>query len=76
MAIRRREFERIRSAVAAHDGDGPLMAREILALLEERGERFESAHEVATVLGREAGNGTVEIIRDRPYRYRFVDLHS
>jgi hypothetical protein len=29
---------------------------------------------VATVLGRRAETGDVEVIRDRPYRYRFTAL--
>lgn len=74
MAIRHTEFERIRSVVAEADVDGPLTAREILALLEEQEEAFESAHEVATVLGRQAEAGGVVIVRDQPYRYRFTDL--
>jgi len=49
MAIRHTDFQRIRTVVAAADVDEPLTAREILALLEDRGEEFESAHEVATV---------------------------
>ena len=74
MAIRHSEFERIRSVVAGTDADQPLTAREILELLEAHDEAFESAHEVATVLGRHAESGTVEVIRDRPYRYRFADV--
>ncbi|MFB6118655.1 hypothetical protein [Halosegnis sp.] len=70
MRIRRGEFERIRSVLAEADPDGPLTAREILAVLEEHGEEFDSPHQVATVLGRRAEYGDVEIIRDQPYRYR------
>jgi predicted Zn-ribbon and HTH transcriptional regulator len=70
MRIRRGEFERIRSVISEADPDEPLTAREILDLLEEHGEEFESAHRVATVLGREARAGEVEVIRDQPYRYR------
>ncbi|SFR92942.1 hypothetical protein SAMN05216559_1186 [Halomicrobium zhouii] len=72
MAIRHSDFQRIRSVVAAADVDEPLTAREILSVLEAHGEEFESAHEVATVLGRRADRGDVEIIRDRPYRYQFT----
>ena len=72
MAIRHSEFERIRSVVAAADADEPLTAREILELLDEHDETFESAHEVATVLGRHAESETVEVIRDQPYRYQFA----
>lgn len=69
MAIRHGEFERIRSVLADADADGPLTAREILELLEEEGEEFDSAHRVATVLGRRAQTGDVEVIREQPYRY-------
>ena len=73
MRIRQREFERIRSVLEEADADEPLTAREILSLLEEHGEEFESAHRVATVLGRHAQTGEVEVIQDQPYRYRFAD---
>jgi hypothetical protein len=72
MAIRHGEFERIRSVLEDVDYDGPLTAREILDVLEEHGEEFDSAHRVATVLGRREETGDVEVIRDQPYRY-FVD---
>lgn len=74
MRLHRSEFERIRSVVATADPDEPLTAREILDLLAEHGERFDSAHRVATVLGRRAETGEVEVIETRPYRYRLVDL--
>lgn len=67
------EFERIRSVVAAADADEPLTAREILALLDAHGEEFDSAHRVATVLGRHAEGEAVDVIRDQPYRYRLDD---
>ena len=70
MRLRRGEFGRIRSVVAEADADQPLTAREILDLLDKHGEEFDSAHRVATVLGRRAEAGEVEVIRDRPYRYR------
>lgn len=73
MRIRRGEFERIQTVVAEADPEEPLTAREILDLLESNGEEFESAHRIATVLGREAEMGDVEVIRDQPYRYRIVD---
>jgi predicted Zn-ribbon and HTH transcriptional regulator len=73
MRIRRREFERIRSVLEEADADEPMTAREILDLLEDHGEEFDSAHRVATVLGRHAQSGEVEVIRDQPYRYRFDD---
>ena len=73
MRIRRGEFERIRSVLSEADPDEPLTAKEILELLEARGEEFDSAHRVATVLGREADATDVEVIRDQPYRYRLED---
>ena len=73
MRLRRSEFKRIRSVLEDADTDGPLTAREILDVLEAHGEEFESAHRVATVLGRHAQAGDVEVIRDQPYRYRFPD---
>jgi len=76
MRIRRGEFERIRSVLEQTDADEPLTAREILDLLEEHGEDFDSAHRIATVLGRRAQYGEVEVIRDQPYRYRFRDANN
>jgi predicted Zn-ribbon and HTH transcriptional regulator len=73
MRTRRGEFERIRSVLEEADADGPLTAREILDLLEEHGEEFDSTHQVATVLGRRAQTGEVEVIRDQPYQYVFTD---
>lgn len=73
MAIRHGEFERIRSVLEDADAEGPLTAREIVDLLEEHDEDFESAHRVATVLGRRAQTGEVEVIQGQPYRYRFTD---
>lgn len=72
MRVRRGEFERIRSVLSEADPDEPLTAREILELLQDHGEEFDSAHRVATVLGREADADAagVEVIRDQPYRYR------
>jgi hypothetical protein len=75
MRGRRSEFDRIRSVLEEAEAGGPLTAREILALLGEHGEEFESAHRIATVLGRRAEAGDVEVIRDRPYRYRMLDGH-
>ncbi|MFW6018334.1 MAG: hypothetical protein ACOCPX_05890 [Halapricum sp.] len=76
MRIRHGEFERIRSVLEQADADEPLTAREILDLLEEHGEDFDSAHRVATVLGRRAQHGDVEVIRDQPYRYRFRNVNN
>jgi predicted Zn-ribbon and HTH transcriptional regulator len=76
MRTRHGEFERIRSVLEDADTDEPLTAREILGLLEEHDEDFDSAHRVATVLGRREETGEVEVIRDQPYRYRFVDAND
>lgn len=76
MRIRRGDFERIQSVLEEADPEQPMTAREILEVLEEHGEEFDSAHRVATVLGRQAQNGNVEVIRDQPYRYRFVEEHN
>lgn len=73
MSIRRGEFERIRSVLEEAEADEPLTAREILQLLEEHDEEFESVHRIATVLGRRAQAGDVEVIRGQPYRYQFTD---
>jgi len=73
MRVRQRDFERIRAVLDEADAEEPLTAREILDLLDEHGEEFDSAHRVATVLGRHAQSGAVEVIRDQPYRYEFAD---
>jgi predicted Zn-ribbon and HTH transcriptional regulator len=73
MRVRHGEFERIRSVLEECETDQPLTAREIMQLLEEHGEEFDSAHRVATILGRRARSGEVEVIRDQPYRYRFLE---
>jgi predicted Zn-ribbon and HTH transcriptional regulator len=65
-----REFQELRGVLA--EADEPLTAREILSLLEEH-DRFQSAHRVATVLGRQADRGMVEVIPGTPYRYRLAD---
>ncbi|WP_338737604.1 hypothetical protein [Haloplanus salilacus] len=62
-----REYEQLRGVLA--DADEPLTARDILSLLGEQ-EEFESAHRVATVLGRWAERGEVEVLQESPYRYR------
>lgn len=74
MRAERAEFEQIRRVISEAEPDEPLTAREILDLLEDYGKDFDSAHRVATVLGRHAQEGDVEIIRDQPYRYRIGDL--
>jgi predicted Zn-ribbon and HTH transcriptional regulator len=62
-----RQFERLRGVLA--EADEPLTAREILSLLDDHDE-FESAHRVATVLGRYADREDVEVLPGSPYRYR------
>jgi NADPH-dependent curcumin reductase CurA len=73
MAIRHGEFERIRSVLEDADADEPMTGREILEVLAEHDEEFESAHRVVTVLGRRAQTDDVEVIQGQPYRYRFLD---
>jgi len=64
------EYERIRLALEAADVDGPLTASEIVEILAEEGVDIDSPHRVATVLGRHARRGDVEVIDGQPYRYR------
>ena len=73
MAMREGEFERILTVLEEADVDGTLTAREICDLLEEHDEAFGSAHRVATVLGRRAQSGEIEVIQGQPYRYRVPD---
>jgi hypothetical protein len=73
MTVRRGEFDRIRSVLRQAQPEEPLTAREIVQLLDEHGEEFESPHRVATVLGRRADAGDIEVIQDRPYRYQVVE---
>jgi Fe2+ or Zn2+ uptake regulation protein len=61
------KYEQLRGVLS--EADEPLTAREILSLLEEQ-EEFGSAHRVATILGRWADEGDVEVLQDSPYRYR------
>jgi predicted Zn-ribbon and HTH transcriptional regulator len=70
------DFERIRTVLQTAETDEPMTAREILSILEEHDVEFDSAHRVATVLGRHAQHGEVEVIRDQPYRYRFPDANN
>ena len=60
-------YDRIRGVLA--EADGPLTAREILALVDEC-DGIDSPHRIATVLGRHAERGEVEVIAGQPYRYR------
>jgi len=66
MTARHGEYEEILRVL--EEAEEPLTAREILEALED--EEIDSAHRVATVLGRRADRGEVDVIRDRPYRYR------
>lgn len=67
---RRIEYERIRSVLRRAEVDGPLTAREITDLLAEHDVDIDSPHRVATILGRRARRGDVEVIDEQPYRYR------
>jgi predicted Zn-ribbon and HTH transcriptional regulator len=69
MRLQRGEFERIRAVLMEVEPEEPLTAREILVLLDEHGEPFDSTHQIATILGRHTDAG-VEVIQDQPYRYR------
>lgn len=66
MGTRQADFDRIRPVL--EDAEEPLTAREILNHLDE--DDFESAHQIATVLGTHARYGNVEVIQERPYRYQ------
>ncbi|WP_435333773.1 hypothetical protein [Haloarchaeobius sp. TZWWS8] len=70
MHDRQSEFERIVAVLAEADAEEPLSAREIVDVLDEHDEDLGSAHRVATILGRYAERGVVEVIRDQPYQYR------
>jgi argininosuccinate lyase len=70
MATSGGEFERIQSVLSRVDPEEPMTAREIRDLLAEHGVEYDSAHRVATVLGRRAQAGDVEVIEEQPYRYR------
>ncbi len=67
MRTHQTEFEQLRGVL--RESDEPLTAREILSLLEAQSE-FESPHRIATVLGRWADYGEIEVLREQPYRYR------
>lgn len=72
--VDRREFERIRDVLASADVEGPLTASEIVDALEANDVSVESAHRVATVLGRRADTDAVEVVGEEPpYRYRVRD---
>ena len=64
--MRTHEYEQIRGVLS--DTDEPLTANEILALL-EADDTIDSTHRIATVLGRQAQRGDVDVIAGRPYRY-------
>lgn len=66
----RPEYERIRVALEQSDVEGPLTAREIVDVLDEYGIEIDSPHRVATILGRRARHGDVEVIDGQPYRYQ------
>lgn len=64
------EYERIRTALERANVDEPLTAREIVDLLDEYEVEIDSPHRVATILGRRAREGDVEVIDGQPFRYR------
>lgn len=66
---RRTEYERIRAVLEQADVEDPLTAREIYEVLSDHGVDVDSPHQVATILGRRADRGDVEVIRGHPYRY-------
>lgn len=66
MSSRYGHYEEIRRVL--EEADEPMTAREIVERLED--DEIDSPHRVATVLGRRADTGEVDVIRDRPYRYR------
>jgi len=69
MSTTHSELDRLEAVLAA--AAEPLTAREILQQLEDGGETaFESPHQIATVLGRWANQGAIEVITGQPYRYR------
>jgi len=70
MSLRSGDHERLRRVLAA--ADEPLTAREILGSLDDS-EEFDSPHRIATVLGRWAEDGRVEVIEGSPYRYRIAE---
>lgn len=70
MAHSAREYDRIRTVLAEADPDEPLTACEIRQLLEAHGEQVDSAHRIATVLGRAAREEDITVIQSSPYRYQ------
>jgi predicted Zn-ribbon and HTH transcriptional regulator len=67
-----RELEPLAGVLA--EADEPLTAREILSRLDEHHhDEFQSAHRVATVLGRHADRGAVRVVAGTPYRYALPD---
>jgi predicted Zn-ribbon and HTH transcriptional regulator len=66
MTAQQGEYERI--AAVLEQADEPMTAREILDAIGDA--EIDSAHRVATVLGRRAKDGSVDVIREQPYRYR------
>mgnify|MGYP001029518751 FL=1 len=64
--MRTHEYKQIHGVLT--DADEPLTASEILTLL-EADDTIDSAHRVATVLGRQAQRGEGDVIAGRPYRY-------
>ncbi|MGQ4554826.1 hypothetical protein [Halobellus sp. GM3] len=70
IATRPPGYEEVHDVLAA--ADEPLTAREVLERLRERDvDAFETAHRVATVLGRVAAHDdSIVVVEGSPYRYR------
>lgn len=66
MAVCHSDYDHIRTVL--EEAEEPLTAREIIEAIDVA--EIDSPHRVATVLGRRAERGDVDVIRDRPYRYR------
>lgn len=63
------EYERLQGVLA--DAEQPMTAKEIVASLDDP-DVFSNPHRVATVLGRWADRGEVEVQDGSPYRYRLT----
>lgn len=73
MSVYGTDFDRIREVLEDVDASEPLTARQIREILSDNGLEIASAHRVATILGRAARRGRIEVIEDQPYRYQLPD---
>lgn len=64
------EFSEIESVLADAGDEESLTAREIFVVLKARGLEYKNVHQIATVLGRAAQAGHVDVTPSSPYRYR------